>query len=105
MKRLLQGISLAGLLGVSACASMEGVSLYLLRPEEVVKIGMSAEDVRRAIGPPFNIVQFRTESQPSWMYRGRRAIGTDTLVYIDFTPEGRVKSVYEQEIRSERPTP
>src|SRR5262245_60286615 len=106
MKKLLQGPALAGLLALSACAAMspETAGFVTRQQEAQIKLGMSADEVRQTIGPPFNIVQYRNQPQPNWVYRAPGSNAADVLFHVEFGADGRVRAASEQEIRREAPT-
>ncbi len=106
MNRLLHVSALSGVLALGACTSMspESSGFVTRQQESQVKLGMTSDDVRKTIGAPFNIVQYRNQPQPSWVYRAPSPRDADVLFHVEFGPDGKVRSASEQEIPRESPT-
>ncbi len=70
--------------------------------QELVRAGMSADEVRQAIGQPSRIYNYRNEPGPTWTYS---VIGENcTMVYeVDFGPDGRVIKAMQREIWTSHP--
>lgn len=79
--------------GVAAAQAATGFTVTP-NQEALVTPGMTAAEVRMALGAPEQRIQYRDESGPTFTYRV--AAWPETLFDVDFGANGRVASVSER---------
>jgi outer membrane protein assembly factor BamE (lipoprotein component of BamABCDE complex) len=80
-------------LGMASASASSG---YTVRHEQELQItpGMSADEVRQALGRPARNVQYRNEPGPTWTYRVASSYWR-AVFDIEFGADGKVASVGE----------
>jgi hypothetical protein len=70
--------------------------------QDMVRAGMSTDEVRKAIGQPSRIYNYRNEPGPTWTYN---VIGENcaTVYEVDFGPDGKVIKAKQREIWTSQP--
>ena len=89
---------------VVATAAVSGLAFaakgFSVTPEQeaTVKIGMTAAEVRAAIGRPAHSLKFRKSPGGTWIYDVNEINipATHTVFYVDFGPDLRVASTSER---------
>ena len=86
----------AGLLLGMALAHAAGGFSITRDQEALVKSGMTAEQVRQALGPPARNIKFAKLPGPTWTYNIAGAL--DPVIYfdVDFGYDGRVLTARER---------
>jgi hypothetical protein len=81
------------LLGVAAAQAASGYTVTTAQ-ESLVRPGMTAAEVREALGHPAQDIHYRNEPGPTFTYR---VVGdNDSLFDVDFGADGRVASTSER---------
>lgn len=84
----------------AAHAALFGIGITPAQ-QKLVTVGMSADEVRQALGRPAQVLQFRNEPGPTWTYDVHTAPtgGPDLVVFdVDFGTSGRVVSARERPV-------
>lgn len=84
--------------GIAVCAipAHAALGVSITRGQEAaVRIGMSAAEVRQAIGRPAEIFKFRAAPGQTWSYRLAGAYGTVDFD-VEFSSDGRVIAARER---------
>lgn len=84
----------------AAHAALHGVGITSAQ-QKLVTTGMSADEVRQALGRPAQVLQFRNEAGPTWTYDVHTAPtgGPDLVVFdVGFDAGGRVVSARERPV-------
>ncbi len=86
----------AMVIGVAALGAF-AASGYSVTPdqEKLVKIGMTKDEVRMAIGRQSHTVKFGNQPGPTWIYQVNGGMYEDTTFDVDFGTDGRVMSTGE----------
>lgn len=67
---------------------------------KVIAPGMTADEVRSALGRPAQVVRYRTESGPTWIYNVSGILGVgagQSVVFdVDFGTDGKVAKSAER---------
>jgi outer membrane protein assembly factor BamE (lipoprotein component of BamABCDE complex) len=91
----LRAVVVIGLVAASATAfAAKGFSVTQAE-EQMVKVDMTADEVRAAIGRPSHTHKYRNSVGPTWVYSVNFAPVADTTFQIDFNTSGRVQSMGE----------
>lgn len=96
MKTQLKLRSLLGIGVLLASVAAQAAGGYTVTPqqEKSVRVGMSRDEVRQAIGRPAHNLKYRNEPGRTWTYG---VVGSENKVFdIDFSPEGKVMSTSER---------
>lgn len=80
--------------GAAAAQAAGGVSMTQSQ-EAKVAVGMSTAEVQQILGRPADIVKYRNEPGPTWIYEVIGAPFGMTEFDVDFGSDGRVASVGE----------
>ena len=84
----------AGLLAAAAAARAAGGYIVTPNQESLVSAGMTASEVKQALGRPARQLHYRNEPGLTYTYQ---VIGyKDTVFDVDFDANGRVASVGER---------
>ena len=77
-----------------ATAAVQAASGYVVTPaqEKSIRVGMTRDEVRAALGRPAHNLKYRTEPGRTWTYG---VVGSDTKVFeVDFNADGKVNSTH-----------
>jgi hypothetical protein len=95
-RRTMHWLLAAGLaFGAAAAQAAGGVSI-IQSQETKVAVGMSASEVQQSLGRPADIVRYRTDSGPTWIYEVVGAPFGETEFLVDFGSDGMVASAGER---------
>lgn len=87
-----------------ALASAQAASGYSVWPrdESMVKIGMTMDEVRQALGRPSQSVKYRNEPGPTWTYtvNGYDDDYDRPVFEVNFSADGKVASVAQRMLPS-----
>lgn len=82
------GLAIAMSLSLGAAHAAGGITVTQSEAAKVTS-GMSADEVRRAIGPPVSNVKYRSDPGPVWLYHVTDAI--DPVFFeVSFDKDGKV---------------
>jgi len=87
---------------VAAAASTSAATGFVVteRQASVIAPGMTADEVRSALGSPARIIRYQTESGPTWTYTvvGILGVGAgESVVFdVDFGADGKVAKTAER---------
>lgn len=90
---------MAAALSLGATGAMAASGYRVTKAQEAqIKIGMSTDDVRIALGKPARIYKYRNEVGPTWTYE---VVGANnaTVYEVDFGKDSKVLKVNERERR------
>jgi len=70
--------------------------------QDLVRAGMSTDEVRQAIGQPSRVYKYRNEPGPTWTYN---VVGENcaTVYEVDFGTDGKVIKAKQREMWSSTP--
>ncbi len=80
-----------------AAAAAQAATGYVVTPqqEKSIRVGMTRDEVRAALGRPAHNLKYRNEPGRTWTYG---VAGSDTKVFeIDFSADNKVNSTHEVE--------
>jgi len=91
----LRAVAVIGLVAATASAfAAKGFSVTQAQ-ESMVRVDMTADEVRAAIGRPSHTHKYRNSSGPTWVYSVNFAPIAETTFQVDFNANGKVQSVGE----------
>lgn len=101
MKQVLKASAwvMAAALSLGATGAMAASGYRVTKAQEAqIKIGMSTDEVRSALGKPARIYKYRNEVGPTWTYE---VVGANsaTVYEVDFGKDSKVLKVNERERR------
>ena len=99
MKQALKvsALIVAAALSMVATTAMAASGYRVTKAQEAqIKLGMSTDDVRSALGKPARILKYRNEVGPTWTYAVVGA-SSATVYEVDFDKDGKVVKVNERE--------
>jgi outer membrane protein assembly factor BamE (lipoprotein component of BamABCDE complex) len=71
---------------------------------KVIAPGMTADEVRSALGRPAQVIRYRTESGPTWIYNVSGILGVgagQSVVFdVDFGADGKVAKTAERTLEN-----
>jgi outer membrane protein assembly factor BamE (lipoprotein component of BamABCDE complex) len=97
--RFVRGFLAVGLAtGLATAYAATGVNVTT-KQENMITAGMTADEVRAAIGRPEHVAKYLNEQGPTWTYAVPGAMGVgggEAVVFdVDFGADGRVVAVEE----------
>lgn len=93
----LSAIFMAAALSMGATGAMAASGYRVTKAQEAqIKVGMSTDEVRSALGKPARILKYRNEVGPTWTYEVVGA-SSATVYEVDFGKDGKVLKVNERE--------
>lgn len=93
--KTLRTVAMIGFLAASS-ASFAAKGFSITQAEEkLVKVDMTADEVRSVIGRPSHTHKYRSSTGPTWVYTVNFAPVAETTFQIDFNSSGRVQSFGE----------
>jgi outer membrane protein assembly factor BamE (lipoprotein component of BamABCDE complex) len=92
--RLANSIAVSLLLLVSACATTDAPRAAPMNDQRfaAIEVGMSADQVRAALGDPWKTEAFPLSKRLAWDYEGRDTWGYMVIYSVTFTEDQRVVS-------------
>ena len=92
-------LSVALATGAASASAATGF-VVTQRQADVIAPGMTADEVRSALGSPTRIIRYRTESGPTWTYTVVGVLGVgageSVVLDVDFGTDGKVAKSAER---------
>ena len=90
---------MAAAVALGATGAIAATGYRVTKAQEAqIKIGMSTDEVRSALGKPARIYKYRNEVGPTWTYEVVGA-SSATVYEVDFGKDGNVIKINERERR------